>query len=292
MLMVMPASAGRLLLFHLYATCCCFLLSYHVVAGATASSFSFSFDFSNGSTYRSDDLLFEGSASLNGRLVDLTCNTEGEPMQDCTGRMSYNHPVPFYDTGTDEVASFSTRFNFAIRVFGNDSVPTGDGMAFFLSSYPSMLPLDSGGGNLGLHGGDGMNGKGTNRIIAVEFDKFRNFFDPSSDHIGIDINTVKASVNTTTLPDFSLTGSMTATITFNSTTHMLVASLHIDDKPSLDPVQVSAKLPDPITDLLPWEVAVGFSAATGRYFELHQIISWSFNSTLAFRGASKGTNYL
>jgi hypothetical protein len=34
--------------------------------------------------------------------------------------------------------------------------------------------------------------------------------------------------------------------------------------------------------LLPPEVAVGFSAATGvKNAELHQMLSWSFNSTLA-----------
>jgi hypothetical protein len=202
--------------------------------------------------------------------------------------MSYNHPVPFYDTRTREVASFSTRFNFVIKVFNQSFA--ADGMAFFLSSFPSVLPPDSGGSTLGLHGGDGMNAKGTDRIIAVEFDKFRNYYDPSPDHIAIDINTVKASANTTALPNFSLNGAMTATITFNSTTRMLLATLQFDDNPSLDPVQVSTELPDPVTDLLPPEVAVGFSAATGRYFELHRIISWSFNSTLPFK--QQGTDYL
>ncbi|XP_047057735.1 probable L-type lectin-domain containing receptor kinase S.7 [Lolium rigidum] len=273
-------SPTSILLFHLYTTCC-FLFSYNVVAESAASVFSFSFDFSNGSIYRSDDLLFEGNASLNGKLVDLTCNTEGESRQGCQGRMSYNHPVPFYDARTREVASFSTRFNFMIKGF-NQSI-AADGMAFFLSSFPSVLPLDAGGSTLGLHGGDGMNAKGADRIIAVEFDKFRNYFDPSSDHIAIDINTVKASANTTTLPNGSLRGAMTATITFNSTTRMLLATLQFDDNPSLGPVQVSTELPDPVTDLLPSEVAVGFSAATGRYFELHRIISWSFNSTLPFK---------
>uniref|UniRef100_A0A0E0P516 Protein kinase domain-containing protein n=1 Tax=Oryza rufipogon TaxID=4529 RepID=A0A0E0P516_ORYRU len=53
------------------------------------------------------------------------------------------------------------------------------------------------------------------------------------------------------------------------------------------PVQVSAKLPNPRT-LLPPEVAVGFSTSTGSAFELHQILSWSFNSTLAAPLVQKG----
>ncbi|XP_047079952.1 L-type lectin-domain containing receptor kinase IX.1-like [Lolium rigidum] len=274
--------AGPVLIFHLYTSCCFFLCYHQDVARAAATPFSFSFDFSNGSTYRSHDLLFEGSASLNGGLVDLTCNNSpGQSMRNCTGRMSYNHPVPFYDAAAREVASFSTRFSFEIKAFSNR---TGDGMAFFLSSYPSKLPPSSAGGNLGLHAGDGMNAKGADRIVAVEFDTFRNrLFDPSPNHIGIDINTVKASVNTTTLPNFSLNGSMTATITFNGTTRMLLASLHFDANPYDIPRAFTTQLPDPVTDLLPSEVAVGFSAATGDRVELHRISSWSFNSTLAHK---------
>jgi hypothetical protein len=284
MSMITPTSS--LLLFHLYATCC-LLLSYcvphHIVAAAPASPFSFSFDFSNTSSYQLDDLRFEGNATLGSGFVDLTYYS-GQSAQNCTGRMSYNHPVPFYDTTTGVVASFSTQFNFMIETTGEYA---GDGMAFFLSSYPSMLPLSSGGGNLGLHSGDGLNARGTNRIVAVEFDTFKNWFDPSSDHIGIDINTVRASVNTTNV-NSPMNGSMTATINFNSSTRMLVASLHFDDQPSRGYYQVSTQLTNHVKDLLPSQVAVGFSAATGSNVEVHQILSWSFNSTLVH----KGTFYL
>jgi hypothetical protein len=246
------------------------------VDGAGPSPFSFSFDFSDRSTYWWDDLRFEGDAAPHGDLVDLTCNLRASPRFNCKGRMSYNHPVPFYQTTTGEVASFSTRFNFAIGFPGKYP---GDGMTFFLSSYPSMLPLKSGGGNLGLHNGDGMNADAKGRIIAVEFDTYENGFDSSPAHIGIDINTARASVNTT-----RVNGSMTAIITFNSSTLMLVASLHFDDQPSRASYQVSTQLTNPVSDLLPSEVAVGFSAATGANVELHQIMSWSFSSTLARKG--------
>ena len=112
----------------------------------------------------------------------------------------------------------------------------------------------------------------------------------SLDHIGIDVSTVKNSENTTTTA--SLGGTMTASINFDSSTRMLVATLHFDDDPTVPPVEVSARLRDPLTSLLPPEVAVGFSAATGANVELHQILSWSFNSTLAppKKPISRGTN--
>jgi hypothetical protein len=153
----------------LYAGCC-FLLFYnvphHVVA---ASPFSFSFDFSNSSTYCLADLRFEGDAVQQGDLVDLTCDSMAQPFKKCTGWASYKHPVPLYDATTGEVASFTTRFTFAIKP---DKV-RGDGMAFFLTGYPSRLLLASRRGNLGLHVGDGL---GTARFIAVEFDTYRDSF--------------------------------------------------------------------------------------------------------------------
>ncbi|EAZ29602.1 hypothetical protein OsJ_13676 [Oryza sativa Japonica Group] len=64
---------------------------------------------------------------------------------------------------------------------------------------------------------------------------------------------------------------------------MLVATVQFTDQTTASraaPVQVSAKLGDPRA-LLPSEVAVGFSTANGATFQLDQILSWSFNSTLA-----------
>lgn len=100
--------------------------------------------------------------------------------------------------------------------------------------------------------------------------------------MGIYINTVTYSTNTTNVSSFSPNETMMkAYITFDSKTSMLVASLqYTGNYSNYAPVNVSAKLPDPTT-LLPSEVAVGFSAATGAAFELHQIHSWSFNSTIA-----------
>jgi hypothetical protein len=147
------------------------------------------------------------------------------------------------------------------------------------------LPLASRRGDLGLHDGEGGEGRCMARFIAVEFDTYRDSFDPcdTDDHIAIDINSTRDSINTTCLPSSSLEGSMTASITFNSSTNMLLASLHLDDDPSHGFYQVSMQLPDPVTSLLPPEVVVGFSAAAGSYFEYHQILSWSFDSTLATR---------
>ncbi|KAL5205679.1 hypothetical protein ABZP36_033888 [Zizania latifolia] len=165
-------------------------------------------------------------------------------------------------------------------------------MAFFLTSYPSVLPPDSAGNDLGLIAGRNVDGRtsvsGQERFVAVEFDTFKRDYDPSSDHIGIDVNSVSVPLKTTVLPSSSLNGTMTASVVFNSSTHMLVASLWFGDHPSSakPAYQVSGLLTD-LKSELPPQVAVGFSAATTAGYnntlctEFHQLMSWSFNSTLA-----------
>jgi hypothetical protein len=260
----------------------------HLIAEAAAAAkppVSFSFNFSDPSTYSLDDLLFEGDAAKpKDGLVDLTSGRSCYPY--CpAGRMSYAHPVQLYDdtTGGEKVvvASFSTRFTFTIRPI--DDGIRGDGLAFFLASYPSKLPANSFGGNLGLINNGTTTAFGSDRFIAVEFDTYNNTFDPKSiDHIGIDINSVVSSFNTTILPNFSLNGTMTAHIEFNGITQMLVASLWLAGRPwsAAPDYQVSLRLPDPITSLLLPQVAVGFTGATADLKELNQIMLWSFNSTL------------
>nr|AHW98581.1 protein kinase [Oryza punctata] len=248
-------------------------------AATTPPPFSFNFNFSNTYTYRLDDLRFEGTAAVHGATVDLTCDVA----QCTTGRMSYGRPVPLWDRTTNEVASFATEFAFKI-ITPNDKA-RGDGMAFFLSSYPSHVPPKPSGQNFGLIAGDGENAGSFDRFIAVEFDTYDDTFERPKqigDHIGIDVSSVADSINTTSL-NFSRNGAMKASITFDNVTRMLVATVQFTEPPgsrSAAPVQVSAKLGDPRA-LLPPEVTVGFSTANGGTFQLDQILSWSFSSTLA-----------
>uniref|UniRef100_A0ACD5TY93 Uncharacterized protein n=1 Tax=Avena sativa TaxID=4498 RepID=A0ACD5TY93_AVESA len=259
-------------------------LFHHV--GAASLPLSFSFDFSSASSYRLDDLRLEGDAALNGDLVDLTCN----PIEyGSSGRMSYNHPVPLYDNITGELASFVTSFTFGINLLPN-TTHKGDGMTFFIAGYPSRLPPGSSSNLLGLtNSSSEAMASGVARFLAVEFDTYANSWYPTgaSDHMGIDLNSI-TSISTTRLPSYSLNGTMTATITFHNTTRTLEATLHFDYNHSLADAHVKTQLPDQLDALLPPEVAVGFSAATGGNAELHQIHSWSFNSTMAPRETPPG----
>ncbi|CAL4991375.1 unnamed protein product [Urochloa decumbens] len=290
------SSSPQLLLFFLLIFTCFILLDAQETGNNTVSvdspeRLSFSFDFSNASSYNAGDVRFEGNASVHGGLIDLTCHSFGESVEGCIGRMSYNHPVPFHDGTT--LASFDTSFTFVIKP--NNLPAPGDGLAFFLSGYPSSLPPDTDGGSLGLINDDAA-AYGSGQFVAVEFDTYQNvdWGDPSDNHIGIDVNTLR-SVNTTDLnttasgllPSLKVHATMTATIQFDGTTGMLVASLLFHDHRSMEPAVVTYVLQDP-KSLLPREVAVGFSAGSGTSTELHQILAWSFNSTLAASIPHKG----
>ncbi|CAL4991389.1 unnamed protein product [Urochloa decumbens] len=198
------SSSPQLLLFFLLIFTCFILLPLSLDAQETGNNtvsvdsperLSFSFDFSNASSYNAGDVRFEGNASVHGGLIDLTCHSFGESVEGCIGRMSYNHPVPFHDGTT--LASFDTSFTFVIKP--NNLPAPGDGLAFFLSGYPSSLPPDTDGGSLGLINDDAA-AYGSGQFVAVEFDTYQNvdWGDPSDNHIGIDVNTLR-SVNTTDL---------------------------------------------------------------------------------------------
>ncbi|KAJ1256549.1 hypothetical protein BS78_K006700, partial [Paspalum vaginatum] len=222
--------------------------------------FSFSFDFSNASSYDPKrDLYFEGNAFPNRGWVDLTCDGTGEDLVNCAGRMS-----------------FITNFTFSIDQVDDEDL--GEGIAFFLSSYPSKMPPESYGENLGLLNSNDPVAYGSEQFVAVEF---TSNHDLNYSYIGININSL-SSFNTTRLPsNQSLIGTWIATIKFNNITSVLVASLRSFDNATMEPLVVSRELQD-IKTLLPQEVAVGFSASIGyTYRELNKILAWSFNSTLA-----------
>ncbi|CAL4987034.1 unnamed protein product [Urochloa decumbens] len=277
----MASAASRSTQVILLISTCSFLLPLSLdaqetnnktVASPSPPQTTFSFNFSKPSSYNlKRDLRLQGDASQNGSLIDVNIdNGHGRS----TGRMSYNYPVRFSDDTT--MASFNTRFTFEI-------VPVepypGDGMAFFVSGYPSMM--GDGGGNLGLYSDN------STPFVAVEFDTYQNEWDHDNRHFGIDISSI-TSRNTTTLPNnLTLKGTMEATITFDSITKLLVASLLFHDHPSIEPVVVSYKLRDP-KSLLPRDVAVGFCGSTGVNVERHHILTWSFNSTFAAPTPPKG----
>ncbi|CAD6335631.1 unnamed protein product [Miscanthus lutarioriparius] len=80
--------------------------------------------------------------------------------------------------------------------------------------------------------------------------------------------------------NFSNPGVLTsADLTYDANASTLSATLRFDHLPELGLYNVSATV-DFKEAGLPQQAAVGFSGATGDFVERHQILSWSFESTL------------
>ncbi|KAJ3685111.1 hypothetical protein LUZ61_014275 [Rhynchospora tenuis] len=216
--------------------------------------------------------------------VGLTKNRIQRDIDHSTGKAFYYRAVPLWDKSTGEVANFNTTFSFKIRNLTNDSA---DGLAFFLSTYP--LPLINGtGASLGLFNSTLDATKilveSTHQMVAVEFDTFFNYqWDPpsvnnSTDcHIGIDINNISSSVSKI-IPDHLLVdNNMTAHISYDNFTQQLSLQLWQDDNPTIK-FNITTKVD--LKSILPNEITIGFSATTGKLYELHLLYSWFFNSTL------------
>ncbi|CAL5080998.1 unnamed protein product [Urochloa decumbens] len=255
------------------------LLSTHYLL--QASSVSFNFDFSQAD--HAPNINFQGDAYFNSsnQLIELTKSNRSAGLDNSVGRASYAQPVPIWNDVTGERASFTTTFSFHIETKNINNGNNGDGMAFFLGHYPSSIPSSSAGANLALFstGASSTSANGVNRAVAVEFDTYMNaeYLDNSNNHIGIDLNSLISNASTNTnVPGKNLTSGllMTCRITYDSSTKRLAADLRIGD--ANYHVEASADL----RQLLPSEVAIGFSGATGIAQELHQVLSWSFNSTL------------
>ncbi|WVZ61743.1 hypothetical protein U9M48_011567 [Paspalum notatum var. saurae] len=262
------------------------LLCMHV---PSSSSVSFSFNFSNtiiGPCGEKTIMCMSDALFLPSTAIELTKNYQTLPTSFSKGRVWYALPVPLWNAATGEVASFTTAFsfnitpiNFVIKECKNWTSQTGDGMAFFHAPYSGLkfLSGDTAGGNLNLfNNSNHFNATGDGRIVAVEFDTFFNdeWDNTTDDHVGIDVNSIMSVAYS---PGMNLTSPFTkdAVVYYNNATQLLAVDLRIGDAVYHvnATVALNASLPD--------TVAVGFSAATGDCVETHELLSWSFNSTLA-----------
>ncbi|XP_047068715.1 L-type lectin-domain containing receptor kinase IX.1-like [Lolium rigidum] len=260
----------------------CFLLLHVYFHHATALSFSYD-------SFSLDDFKPEADAMITAGRIELLGDEAGGRAR---GRALYKQAVQLWDRVTGEAASFNATFNFSIQSLPNRSSNAGHGMTFFLAPYPSYLPQDSYDGCLGLFSEslvrtDGAttlsaNASGDARFLAVEFDTYRDDWDPSSRHIGVDVNNVNSRGNYKILPNDSLVdaGVMSATVSYDNATTRLDVVLSGGASGASYTLAATVDL----RSILPPQVTVGFSAATGDVFgSKHTVLSCSFQSTLPTR---------
>ena len=112
------------------------------------------------------------------------------------GRATYYKPMQLWDKASGNLTDFTTHFSFSIDSQGRRAY--GDGLAFFLAPEGSKLPPNlSQGRSLGLTRNDQQLNTTDNHFVAVEFDIYKNYFDPPGEHVGIDINSMQSVNNIT-----------------------------------------------------------------------------------------------
>lgn len=243
---------------------------------------SFSFEpFASG-----DNLLRIGDASMSSYSTSVLLNshapTSGHEIQHSNcGKVVYGDRIPLRSSSS--VASFSTSFTFSIT--GTNSA----GFAFVFVNNATYS--GSAGASLCLLNKT-MSGRPSNHMFAVEFDTWLNpeFEDPSNNHIGVNINSMNSvqtynlcansSANETVDCNYFDTGEdFTSWIDYNGTNQKLEIRLANGSmaKPS-EPLLTLSNLD--LSDVFDNDMYVGFSGSVGIFAEVHEIKSWSFQSSL------------
>jgi hypothetical protein len=241
---------------------------------------SISFDFSTFQPYDSN-IIVKGDAYPLPNALQLTKDTNFGLLNYSAGRASYHEAVHLWDRRTRRLADFTTHFSFVISTAANRS---GDGLSFFIAPFDSSMPKDSAGGYLGLFSSKSAVNASGNQIVAVEFDNFKNEWDPSDDHVGIDVNSIVSKAYITLNSSIKRRTPANAWISYNSTTKNLSVFLTVN--PVFSENYSLSYIVD-LRNVLPEWVSVGFSAATGNLTESHTILSWSFCSSLETKNGNK-----
>ncbi|KAG6736182.1 hypothetical protein POTOM_061090 [Populus tomentosa] len=212
----------------------------------------------------------DGAVRLTKSLIDAN-------MTSSSGRATYYKPMQLWDEASGNLIDFTTHFSFSIN--SQNNIPYGDGLTFFLVPEGSKLPSNlSRGAGLGLARSDQPLNTTANQFVAVEFDIFKNDFDPPEKHVGIDINSM-LSVNTITWLCDIIGGRRTdAWISYNSSTHNLSVAFTGYRNNTVE-MQFLSQIVS-LRDYLPERVSFGFSASTGSASALHTLYSWDFSSSL------------
>lgn len=218
-------------------------------------------------------------AMISNKALQVTPDSAGNfTLTNSSGRVLFDRKFKLWDEV--RVASFNT--SFLINIFRlNSSQTPGEGLAFVVA--PDLeVPPGSAGQYLGLTNST-TDGSKDNRLIAIEFDTFKQDFDPDSNHIGLDINSVRSN-QTVPLSDFGFHLAPKGTKYFHvwiqyngATKHLKVYMVDEDTSNTTKPMPsepvMAADLD--ISQFVNQDSYFGFSASTGTNTQLNCVLGWN-----------------
>ncbi|KAK2631738.1 hypothetical protein EUGRSUZ_L02496 [Eucalyptus grandis] len=232
----------------------------------------------------SDHDVFEvlAPASINNGALQVTPDSGARDynLSNRSGRIMLKESFKLHDKG-ERVASFNTSFFINIPKLKNTS-SHGEGMAFVIA--PDLnLPPGSEGQYLGLTNA-ATDGNATNRLVAIEFDTFKQDFDPNDNHIGLNINSVKSELNVP-LSDSGIQlvpeveKNFTIWIQYDGLNKILqvfmVGEENLEPAEQRPSVPVMTKKDLDIAKYVNERSYFGFAASTGNATELHCVLGWN-----------------
>ncbi|KAJ9177472.1 hypothetical protein P3X46_012688 [Hevea brasiliensis] len=247
----------------------CFLSFLLLLLLASANSISF-----RKTRFEPTDtsLIYEGGAAPSVGAIELNSDT----YQCQVGRATYEEKVKIWDSKTQKLSDFTTRFTSTVDI--QRRLFYTSGFTFFLAPVGFQVPMNSAGGFLGLYNITTMNS--TNQVLHVEFDTNSDpQWDPLFEHVGININSLSSSTYTRWNVTLHTGDNADVWINYNGSTKNLSVSWKYALTDTSQETTSLSFIVD-LREVLPEWVTIGFSAATRDYVERHAILSWEFSSSL------------
>ncbi|GMP85505.1 hypothetical protein CsSME_00038629 [Camellia sinensis var. sinensis] len=245
----------------------------------SVDSLNFSFpSFDSGSCTKGGNLICSGSATASNGTLNVTSDHQQQQPRDTPpinqiGRVLYKYPVIGWPA--------SIRTTFSIRILTDpNSKGSGDGMAFVLAPDAQPSPANSFGSFLGIFD---QSTQDAVHQLAIEFDTYKNEFDPDDNHIAIDTVSVQnpdavKSLNSTGI--YLKTGrEITVRVEYDGWTKNLQIYVGYNGDPLVSFLNHTMKL----RHTIPSSVYVGFTAATGtQLFILNPYFFFHFSNSNYF----------
>ncbi|XP_031117347.1 probable L-type lectin-domain containing receptor kinase S.5 [Ipomoea triloba] len=237
------------------------------------------------------------NATISNGALQITPDTAQEEsyMLNTSGRIFFSKSFRLWDSSDvkTRVASFNS--SFLLNIFPQKGF-AAEGVTFLISPTKDAPPANSYGEYLGLTNAT-TDGNSRNQIVAVEFDTFKQDYDPDGNHVGLDINGVRSKMVESLGPHgIILAPISTIAIYYNIWVCYdgvaKVIEVYMAEQKRNDPTP-----PRPFSPVLRSEINLrehlnqesyfGFSASTGIKFQLNCVLRWNF--TIEYFPQKKGS---
>lgn len=186
-------------------------------------------------------------------------------------------------TSRVQVVSFNSTFSINVFHLPDSSPRPGEGLTFVVAPSRDEPPPGSYGGYLGLTNAtleSSPAARARNRFVAVEFDTTKQDYDPSDNHVGLNVGSV-VSDKTANLTAFRIATNSsspknyTAWVEYDGEARHVSVYIGVRGEPK--PASPVLDSPLDLSEHVPEQAYVGFTASTGTDFELNCILDWTLS---------------